>query len=169
MSFQLLEAALPSFWILIVVFWVLRAIFGGKKKKKQQRQGGSSSESEKQPGKSITDILKELEERVSGKTESPQYEEPDSYDMPEAIEEVAPVAFEKTVADYKREKHSDMDKHHITPDKLTDGIFDDIDDKLMHLEAFELDAHKPVDRAALSIEDMRRAVVLDAILNRPQF
>jgi hypothetical protein len=158
------EADISWYWIAIALFWILKAIFGGKKKKNQQNQPNTNSEPENQPGKSITDILKELEERVTGETKRPQYQEP------ELVKDVAPaVAVQKTTEDYKREKHSDMAKHHVTKAKLTDGKFDEIDHKLMHLEAFELDAHQPIDQAALSIEDMRRAVILDAVLNRPEW
>lgn len=163
MSILFLEAGIPSFWILIIIFWVVRAIIGAYKKKNKS----NTDEKEKsQPGKSIEDILKELENSVTGETEKPTYAEP-MYAEPVELEPI-PV-LEKTIDDYRNQKHSDMAKHRITKEKLTDGKFDDVDDKLMHLEAFELDAHQPLDQAQLTVEDMRRAVILGAILNRPEY
>lgn len=153
--------------IILFILYTLYSISQAKKKKqkkqrKPQRPQTSASDIPNQPGKSIEDILRELEQRAQGKGKPVEIETP-----PEPIPEIFSEPQEKTVADFKKEKHSDMKAHHVTLDELNDGKFDQIDDRLMHLENLELDAHKPKEGARYTAEDLKQAVIWDAILNRP--
>jgi len=167
MAPEISYAAFSPLYIAGLVIYGLYSLYKASKKKEGKQ--GKRSPRTPQPGKSIEDILRELERRASGAPEAPpvvQEKEPQL--VPNRVNTYEPPK-EKTVADYKAEKHSDMEQHHMTEEQLHDGKFDEIDDRLMHLERNEIDAHAPTEHSRYNADDLRQAVILSTILNRPEF
>ncbi len=156
--------------VLFILYTIYSIVKANKKaKEKQAKKRGNTApqqqtapnENPNQPGQSIDDILRELEERLQGK---PKVEEA----IPTVpAQEVAPR--EKTVEDYKAENHSNVKKYKLKQDELNDGKFDDIDHRLLDLEELEVNPQNKNEGGRFSPEDLRQALIWDAILNRPDF
>lgn len=170
------EIFLADFSPIGIVLFILYTIYSiakaNKKAKEKQakKQGRDISQRQvpqnnipNQPGKNIDDILRELEERIEGKAPNKTTPTVSEQELTQS------TSSEKTVAEYKQERHSDMQKHHVNEDELNDGKFDDIDHRLLHLEGFETNAHPQSEGGRYSPADLRQAVIWDAILNRPDF
>lgn len=165
------ETLFASFSPIGIIIFILYTIYSvakanKKNKEKQAKKSGRTQPQQSapipnQPGKSIDDILRELERRASGKNNPPPIPE-----VQKTVKVEKPKR-EKTVKEYKEEIHSGMAKHHVTKEQLTDGKFDEIDHKLMHLEEFEVDAHPANEDARYDVEDIRRAIIWQTILERP--
>lgn len=168
MSLDLVIADFGFAPVLVFIIWIIRAIIKANKKA-EQKNNTPGQKPQRQPGKTIEDILRELEQRASGRApeekEAPQNTPPPT---PPVVKEIV-KKHEKTVEEYKQESHSDMYKHHMTEAKLHDGKFDEIDDRLLHLENFEAEEHESLASSLLNTEDMRKAIILNSILQRPDF
>ena len=167
MVFDALADFSPIGIILFILYTLYSLSQAKKKKQKKQRKPQRpqpTADNPNQPGKTIEDILRELEKRVEQKSQPQPEPQPEPRPIP-VVEAAKPK--EKTIAEFKQESHSGMASHRIQREELNDGKFDDIDDRLMHLERSEWDAHKPKEGARYTPEDLRQAVIWDAILNRP--
>lgn len=161
-----MAASFGPLTIILIIFWVVRAIINAGKKNKAKRAASGTPAPNRQPGKSIQDILRELERRNN----------PDSFEEYELEEtELEPVSKkvweaekERSVADYKLEKQTNLAAHHAKLAALNDGNFDDIDYRLLALESNTVQSEEE-ETPVFTVEDARRAIVLDAVFNRPEF
>jgi len=168
MPLEFTYAALSPFYIAAMVIYAIYSLYKAGKKKQQKE--GKITPNKPQPGKSIEEVLRELESRMAGTNEAPappikKESSRRSISQPKQSDTNKPR--EKTVAEYKAENHSGLKKEREAKEKI---LMDHENDRLMHLERNELIIEKNEQiKDHYTASDMREAVILSAILNRPEY
>lgn len=170
MPLEFTYAAVSPFYIAAMVIYAIYSLYKAGKKKEQKQ--GKKTNPKPQPGKSIEEVLRELESRMAGTNEAPAPQAPPVIKKParqsisQSKQDETSKPRERTVADYKAENHSSLKEEREAREKI---LLEDENDRLKHLERNELIIKKDDPTLHYSADDMRQAVILGAILNRPEY
>lgn len=169
MPIEFSYAAVSPFYIAAMIIYALYSLYKASKKKEQKK--GAKPNSKPRPGKSIEEVLRELERRVSGETEIPSVppiqkeQAAPSLSKPKNVASTNPR--EKSIAEFKAENHS-IKQNQDNGEELVKE-FDEEKDRLTHHERNEEVVSYLEHGNQYTIDDIRRGIILDAILNRPEY